>query len=206
MTEAGDLFPGPEPQPPAHPPAVIRPDARPIPVIRPHADKDEMDRLFPAVREYQALATRHGIRDIFQDNGGKLLQLMLITGFRAMGSREGNDAVDAEGHEFELKTVNVDLTGSFSTHHHLNPAILQKYRAVDWFFAVYRGIELDEVYHTTPHQLEPYFTRWEEKWHGDGGKDINNPKIPVAFVRRVGTMVYRNIEPGHPGEGVIVQA
>ena len=40
-------------------------------------DLGELERLFPSIREYQALATRHGIGDIFQDNGGKLLQPLL---------------------------------------------------------------------------------------------------------------------------------
>jgi hypothetical protein len=38
--------------------------------------------------------------------------------------------------------------------------------------------------------LEPHFKKWEEKWHADGGKDINNPKIPIRFVREVGQLVY----------------
>jgi uncharacterized circularly permuted ATP-grasp superfamily protein len=46
--------------------------------MRPHPDKAELDRLFPHIRKYQALASKHGIGDIFQDNGGKLLQLLLI--------------------------------------------------------------------------------------------------------------------------------
>jgi hypothetical protein len=34
----------------------------------------------------------------------------------------------------------------------------------------------------TPRDLEPLFSRWEKKWHDDGGKDINNPKVPLDFV------------------------
>jgi len=30
-----------------------------------------------------------------------------------------------------------------------------------------------------------------EKWHDDGGRDINNPKIPIKFVKRVGKLVYK---------------
>jgi len=47
-----------------------------------HKDIEILDRLFPAIREYQRLASAHGIDDIFldngQDNGGKLLQTLLI--------------------------------------------------------------------------------------------------------------------------------
>jgi len=136
------------------------------------------------------LASRHGIRDIFQDNGGKLLQVLLITGLTSVGNREGNDARDSDGNEYELKSVNIDLTSSVSTHHHLNPIILKKYRAVDWIFAIYEGIELKAIYRVKPTQLEPYFSKWEKKWHDSGGKDINNPKIQLTFVRKHGALIY----------------
>lgn len=154
-----------------------------------------MDALMPAVREYQALAVKHGIGDIFQDNGGKLLQVVLTLGLTVLPGREGNDAVDEAGLEYELKSVNLDLTKSFSTHHHLNPVILGKYRKVDWVFAVYRGIELACVHLLKPWQLEPLFTRWEHKWHGDGGKDINNPKIPVGYVFEHGELLHGAVPP-----------
>ena len=109
--------------------------------------------------------------------------MILLTGLKVIPGREGNDARDESGKEYELKSVNALLTQSFSTHHHLNPVILEKYRQVDWYFAVYRGIELQEVYLMTAARLEAYFTLWEKKWHDSGGKDINNPKIPVKFVR-----------------------
>src|SRR5215210_588482 len=114
--------------------------------MKPHPDKAILDEIFPHIRRYQELASKHGIGDIFQDNGGKLLQVLLALNLRVVPGREGNDAVDEEGNEFELKTVNVLLTRSFSTHHHLNATILAKYRSVDWFFAVYEGIELKAIY------------------------------------------------------------
>jgi hypothetical protein len=64
----------------------------------------------------------------------------------------------------------------------MNPTIIAKYRQVDWVFAVYRGIELVSIYRLTPTDLEPFYQRWEAKWHAEGGKDINNPKIPLSFV------------------------
>jgi hypothetical protein len=158
--------------------------------MTPHPDKAIMDKLFPAVREYQKLASKHGIGDVFQDNGGKLLQLVLITGLQVLGSREGNDAKDKEGREYELKSVNVLLTKSFSTHHHMNPVIIAKYRKVAWYFATYEGIELQAVYFMESEKLEPFYKKWEEKWHADGGKDINNPKIPLSFVQKTAVKVY----------------
>ena len=156
----------------------------------PHPDIGAFNRLYPSVIRLQKLAKRHGIRDIFQDNGGKILQVLLITGLTALPGREGNDARDAQGNEYELKSVNTLLTKSFSTHHHMNPEIIAKYRRVDWIFAVYEGIELLSIYRLTPHDLEPYFAKWEQKWNDDGGRDINNPKIPLKFVEQNGTVVY----------------
>lgn len=155
-----------------------------------HSDKAKLDALWLAIREYQRLASEHGIDDIFQDNGGKLLQVLLITGLTRIPGREGNDAVDADGNEYELKSVNIALTKSFSTHHRMNPTIIAKYRRVPWVFAVYHGIELLEIHRLAPDDLSPYYDKWEAKWHDDGGKDINNPKIPVTFVREHGTRLF----------------
>lgn len=157
-----------------------------------HPDWRVLEELFPRIRAYQDLARKHGIHDIFQDNGGKLLQVVLLLGLKVLPGREGNDAVDAEGNEFELKSVNTDLTKSFSTHHHINPAIIAKYQKVDWIFAVYCGIELQAVYLLKPAQLEVFYEKWEKKWKDDGGKDINNPKIPLAFVVKYGKLLYGN--------------
>ncbi len=52
--------------------------------MRQHPDKAVLDKLFPYIREYQNLASKHGINDIFQDNGGKLLQVILITGLESV--------------------------------------------------------------------------------------------------------------------------
>jgi hypothetical protein len=158
--------------------------------MTPHPDKALLDELFPFIRHYQALAEKHGIYDIFQDNGGKLLQVLLITGLRILPGREGNDAIDEDGNEYELKSVNIQLTQSFSTHHHMNPGIIEKYRRVKWVFAIYRGIELEAVFLLTSQELEPFFVRWQDKWHRDGGKDINNPKIPVKYVVEIGKQIY----------------
>lgn len=156
-----------------------------------HPDRAVLEEIFPSIRKYQELASKHGIGDIFQDNGGKLLQLVLITGLTVLPGREGNDARDARGKEYELKSVNVLLTKTFSTHHHMNPTIIRKYRQVRWCFAIYEGIELQSVYFMEPAALEPYFRKWEEKWLADGRKDINNPKIPASFVKENGRRVFQ---------------
>lgn len=156
-----------------------------------HQDWKLFQTIYPHILKLQELAEKHGINDIFQDNGGKLLQVLLITGLEVLPGREGNDARDANGNEYELKSVNTLLTKSFSTHHHMNPVIIEKYRQVDWIFAVYEGIKLLSIHQLTPNDLEPYYSKWLEKWHADGGKDINNPKIPLKFVLERGRTIYK---------------
>lgn len=153
-------------------------------------DHQKFLELFPYIRQYQDLATKYNINDIFQDNGGKYLQLMMILGLRTDGAREGNDAVDVDGNEYEIKTVNLELQNQFTTHHHMNPIIIAKYRLVDWFFAPFLGIELKAIYRMKPDAMEPFYEKWETKWHADGGKDINNPKIPLNYVMEHGELIW----------------
>jgi hypothetical protein len=67
-------------------------------------------------------------------------------------------------------------------------------RQVDWLFAICEGIELQAIYLMKPAGLDPYFSKWEQKWHNSGGKDINNPKIPIKFVVERGELIYRKPE------------
>jgi Restriction endonuclease PvuII len=167
----------------------VPPRNRKLPLFRHHRDKQDLDKIFPHLRLLQELAIKHGIPDIFQDNGGKYLQLALVTGLKLLKSREGNDAVDESGREYEIKTLNLDRVNSFTTHHHLNRLIIAKYRKVDWVFAVYRGIELEAVYYVPADKLEPFFKKWEIKWK-EQKKDINNPKIPLKFVVEHGQKIF----------------
>lgn len=162
--------------------------------MKPHPDLEELKRLFPYIREYQALATKHGIGDIFQDNGGKLLQTLLQLGLEVLPGREGNDAKDETGKEYELKSVNILLRRSFTTHHHLNLRILEKYRKVDWIFSVYEGIELISIYLVSASDLEIKFREWEAKLRA-GQAHINNPKINLSLVRRVGKLLHSATPP-----------
>jgi hypothetical protein len=86
-------------------------------MVNPHPDIKIFDQIYPNLLELQKLAEKHGINDIFQDNGGKLLQVLLLTGLKVVPGREGNDAVDEGGNEYELKSVNTLLTKSFSPPH-----------------------------------------------------------------------------------------
>lgn len=146
-----------------------------------HPDWEKLEALMPTVREFQALAVEHGVDDIFQDNGGKILQMLLALNLQSIPGREGNDAVDVDGREYELKGVNIWLTASFSTNHHINIPIINKYRQVCWVFAIYEGIEMRRAYFVSADKLEIYFSAWEQKWQHNE-KDINNPKVPLQFV------------------------
>ena len=172
---------------------------------------DRLNSLIPYIRQYQVLADEHGINDIFQDNGGKLLQTLIITGLKNLPGREGNDAVDDTGQEYELKTVNRNLTSSFSTHHHINPVIIAKYRQVKWLFCVYAGIEIIEIYELEAEGLNTYFTKWEDKWNesrmkssDNRGRDINNPKIPLKFVQANGRLIYKDEADGKIAPGPVL--
>jgi hypothetical protein len=44
-----------------------------------------------------------------------------------------------------------------------------------------------------PAAMEYWYKRWEKKWHDDGGKDINNPKVPLKYVRENGQRLYTSI-------------
>lgn len=154
-----------------------------------HPDWEKLEGLMPAVRDFQNLASEHGIDDIFQDNGGKILQMLLALNLKGIPGREGNDAVDVDGREYELKSVNIWLTASFSTNHHINIPIINKYREVCWVFAIYEGIEMRRAYFMPAEKLEVYFEAWEEKWR-ENEKDINNPKIPLNFVMEHGELLY----------------
>jgi hypothetical protein len=159
-----------------------------------HPDWTRLEKLMPAVREFQALATAHGIDDIFQDNGGKILQMLLALNLQGIPGREGNDAVDVEGREYELKSVNIWLTSGFSTNHHINIPIIKKYRQARWVFAIYEGIEMRRVFFMPAEKLEVYFSAWEEKWKEEK-KDINNPKVPLKFVCDYGECLFDDGKP-----------
>jgi transcriptional regulator with XRE-family HTH domain len=153
---------------------------------------NRLNFLFNYIREYQKLAKHaKGINDVFQNSGGKLLQVLLVTGLAYVYGSEENYAIDNLERKYAIRFVNKLQTTNFSTHNHLNPKIINSYREVDWIFAVYQGIELVEIYLLTPECLESYYSKWEKKWHEDGSKDLNNPKIPLAFIRKNGRLIFK---------------
>ena len=174
-----------------------------------HREKiDALNSMWSNLDEIEALAHTYEINDIAQDNNLKLLQTLVIFDFQNQAGREGSDAIDRYGHAWELKTVNIDLTKSFSTNHHTNLERITVFRQERWLFSVYRGILLEEVYAVNPLALEPYFTKWENTVKGkiEAGNEnphINNPKIPLKFVREVGVKVFPVDIPIDPAEVLV---
>lgn len=153
------------------------------------AEVNKLNRLWSALHDLEAMATEYGIPDLFQDNGAKILQQLVLLNFDNLAGREGNDAVSASGTEWEMKSINIGTSASgFSTNHHTTYDIIKKYRSVPWSFAVYNGIKLISMYVMTPQQLEPLFQHWEEKLKTM--PHLNNPKIPLKFVQENGLQVY----------------
>ncbi len=122
------------------------------------------------VRLLSDLAAKYGIEDIFQDNGGKILQQLIILDFKNSPGREGNDAIDRNGTEWEMKSANESLVSGFSTHHHLNYDILEKYKKVPWSFAFYKHSDLQEIYVLSQKQMTPMFKKWKDKLDTDINK------------------------------------
>lgn len=149
----------------------------------------EIESVWPGVKAFQNLAAQYGINDIFSDNGGKVAQLAIAIGVDIVPGRQGADATDRLGNEYELKTLDLEKTArSFSTNHHLNEHTIAKYRGRRFIFATYEGITLQEAYMVEPKDMEPVYRKWEATLrHRD---HLNNPKVPLDYVREVGTVMY----------------
>lgn len=150
-----------------------------------------LENLWQSLEELRDFALEYGIDDIFQDNGAKVVQQLIYLYLNDLPGREGNDATSRSNPtiEWEMKSINLSTSASgFSTNHHLNNVILAKYRSVPWSFAIYYGINLESIYVMNPEVLAPIFARWELKLRTQ--THLNNPKIPVSFVRNFGTQIY----------------
>ena len=148
-----------------------------------------VDKLWDGLSELSELAREYDIDDIFQDNGAKTLQQLIVANLKVLPGREGNDAIDEEGQEWEMKSANICKVSGYSTHHHLNEVILAKYRSVPWLFSEYHHIELKRIFVMKPAQLEPLFEKWEAKLSQER-LALNNPKIPLKFVATQGICIF----------------
>lgn len=149
----------------------------------------EIEELWPGIQLYQKLAEHYGVPDIFSDNGGKVAQLAIAVGLDIVPGRRGPDACDRSGNEYELKTLDIGRgVKGFSTNHHLHSGTIERYRSRRFIFATYKDITLQEAYLVMPDAMEPVFDRWEVMLCNRD--HLNNPKIPLDFIRDIGEIMY----------------
>ena len=136
-------------------------------------------------------ASKNGIEDIFQDNGAKVIQQIVIADFKVLPGREGNDAVDSNGVEWELKSINIATSArGFSTDHHTTFELLDRFNSIPWLFSIYQNTQLLEMYVLSPGQLEQWVEKRKKHLHEIDGTSLNNPKIPLKYVKTTGTKIY----------------
>lgn len=166
---------------------------------------EDLGYFWTELEEIAALARQYQIYDLAQDNNLKLLQTLILFDFSNQPDREGSDAIDCYGHYWELKTVNQELTHSFSTNHHTTYARIEAFRKERWLFSVYSNLTLCEAYAVSPNDLEPYFSAWESRLenlseNGDSNPHINNPKIPIRYIQEHGVLVFPKTPPINPAD------
>jgi hypothetical protein len=157
----------------------------------------------------QTKASAHNIHNVFDDGGYKELLLLTLFNLKKL-NRTGDDAVDATGRQYEIKTVaRVSANGirkpslSVTTEHTLTIDNLRRYRRVHlWIVAVFDQAQPEAIYEITSAALEHYFGYWERRLReqtvlrvtGGAPVHLNNPKIPLSFIEQHGTRVW----PGGP--------
>lgn len=152
-------------------------------------DKTSVDILWKQLRTLQEIASEYGIDNIFQDNGAEILQQLIYLNMKAVPGREGNDGVDINGCEWEMKSLDISKGNKgITTNHHLNASIIEKYRTVPWSIALYDGIQLKKIYIVGNEQLQPLFEKWETELKAR--VSLNNPKIPLSYIEENGILIY----------------
>jgi hypothetical protein len=152
-------------------------------------DKTAVDILWKQLATLQEIAEEFGISNIFQDNGAEILQQLIYLNMAAVPGREGNDGIDINGCEWEMKSLDISKGNKgITTNHHLNAAIIEKYKTVPWSVSLYDGIILKKIYVIGSKQLQPMFDKWEKEL--ETKSSLNNPKIPLKFIEEHGILIY----------------
>jgi len=179
---------------------AVSPTGEQMPVLIPAG---EITSLLTLGTKIQAAATLHGIHNVFDDGGYKELLMLSLFNLRKL-EREGDDAEDADGRRYEMKTVaRVSSSGkrkaslAVTTEHTLTQTNIDRYRATFlWIVAVFDQSQPEVIYEIHPSKLEPYFAKWEAQLASQGQPEggapnhINNPKIPLTFVAKNGIQVW----------------
>ncbi|MEV7672646.1 hypothetical protein [Streptomyces sp. NPDC088752] len=183
--------------------------------LRPQGDIREIVELGLQLQRH---ASERNIHNVFDDGGYKELLLLELFNLTKGRGRVGNDAKDALGREYEIKTVaRLNFKGErknslgVTTEHTLTLENIDRYRSVHlWIVAVFDQSSPEAIYKIHPMKLEPYFSRWEAELRrqieidarrGGGARPhLNNPKIPLKFVAQHGVRVW---PPGGPTQEMI---
>jgi hypothetical protein len=183
--------------------AAQSPTGERLPVLEPAGD---IGSLLALGTEIQAAASLRGIHNVFDDGGYKELLMLSLFNLRKL-DREGDDAEDAAGRRYEMKTVaRVSSSGkrkpslSITTEHTLTQANIDRYRATFlWIVAVFDQAQPEVIYEISPSELEPYFAQWEAQLArqgqpvGGAQNHMNNPKIPLRFIAEHGAQVWPRV-------------
>ncbi|BEI48662.1 hypothetical protein AWA2013_00680 [Lactiplantibacillus plantarum] len=162
-------------------------------------DEEHQDRMknieiaWKNLYDLTELAKSDGINDIFQDNGAKVLQQLFMSNMQFLPGRQGNDAIDENGIEWEFKSINTQTTASgFVTDHHTTYELLDRFNSIPWLFSIYHGIQLQEMYVISPGKLDDWVKHQRENLdkREPDNKTLNNPKIPIKYVKNNGVKVY----------------
>jgi len=152
------------------------------------SDFEEMQEALEHLSKFQAIASKHGVHDVFQDNGGRIIQIILALNLKVLPGRTGNDAVDSDLNQYELKSICVPGGGGFSTSHHLNSKTIEKLKGVSWIFAFFKGNTMVQIYKVPPNKMDKVYRKWVNELKF---KDhLNNPKVSIEFVKTNGSQVW----------------
>lgn len=167
----------------------LLPDSQPLTL------SGDVQHIIELARPLEALANQAGIYNVFDDGGYRTLLLITMFDLKKPPGRLGDDATAADGRTFELKTINLINTKGeerttypgITTEHTLRQENINRYRKTSsWLIGVFKGnIPLD-VWEVESSKLEPYYSLWETRIAHAPNHEINNPKIPFAFIASVG--------------------
>lgn len=152
-------------------------------------ERDFIDAFLQSNKLFEKFASRYGIHDIYQDGNIKQLQQSIYLGLSFNSGRTSFDATDADGNPWELKSLNVlNRNKTFTTCSLITDAVLDRYEQCYWAFSLYKNTTLISIFVMHPHQLSEYFNEWRNKIRN--AVRLNNPKIPLSFVKRYGYEIY----------------
>ncbi len=152
--------------------------------------KTAVDTLWRQLETLQGIAAEFGISNIFQDNGAEILQQLIYLNFKVVPGREGNDGVDRNGCQWEMKSLDISKGNKgITTNHHLTQGIIDKYRTVPWSLSIYDGIKLKKIYVIKREIMEPLYQKWEEILKTRS--HLNNPKIPLKYIEENAVLIYQ---------------